>query len=94
MVASRLYRTSTDSGLQRWLTHCAPAIRELGLILHAVGPLAEALSPHPLLAGNPACSGCYPTGRDGGLVRLASHFVAEPPSKALTLPTNTTPTFS
>mgnify|MGYP001163266144 CR=1 FL=1 len=77
LAANRLHHATRDAGLFRWLRACEPAIRELGLELHAVGRTHDAIVRAGLLAGHPGLKR-YPYGRDGGLMRLVAEVVGMP----------------
>ncbi|MFC5521507.1 methylglyoxal synthase [Polaromonas jejuensis] len=82
LVAHRRHRQA-DSGLARWIAACEPAIRALGLGLHAVGGTYDALAGSGRLAGY-APLVRYPFGYEGGLMRLVSHVAgAADPKDAL-----------
>ena len=73
LVASRLHRRDGEAGLAAWLGACDAGIRALGLELHAVGGTAEAIRRQGLLAGYPGLRP-YPSGREGGVMRLVSRI--------------------
>src|SRR5688572_16434484 len=72
LAASKLHRASPDGGLLAWARHSGPAIRQIGLRLHAVGGAFATLSRSPELAGYAGLVP-YPSGGEGGLMRLVSH---------------------
>ena len=71
LVAHRRHR-QPDSGLVHWVDACEPAIRALGLGLHAVGGTYDALA-HTGRLSRYAPLVRYPFGHEGGLMRLVSH---------------------
>jgi methylglyoxal synthase len=73
LVASRLHRRDGEAGLAAWLRACDAGIRALGLKLHAVGGTAEAIRRQGLLAGHAGLRS-YPSGREGGVMRLVSRI--------------------
>ena len=74
LIAHRLHRQGSDSGLLRWLQAAEPAVRALGLGLHAVGGTYDAVQRYGLLDNFPGMVR-YPNGHAGGLTRLVSHIV-------------------
>ena len=74
LIAHRLHRQGSDSGLLRWLQAAEPAVRALGLGLHAVGGTYDAVQRYGLLDSFPGMVR-YPNGHAGGLTRLVSHIV-------------------
>ena len=71
LAAHRLHRLGPDSGLLHWARTCAPALKALGLQLHATGGAHDALVKKALLRGHLVPVG---DGRDGGLMRLVSRI--------------------
>jgi len=69
LVAHRLHRFGSDSGLLRWARACEPGLRALGMHLHATGGAHDALFKHRLLVEQVTAVG---SGREGGLMRLVS----------------------
>jgi methylglyoxal synthase len=69
LVAHRLHRFGSDSGLLRWARAREPGLRALGLQLHATGGAHDALFKHRVLGEQLQSVG---SGREGGLMRLVS----------------------
>ena len=74
LIAHRLHRQGSDSGLLRWLRAAEPSVRGLNLGLHAVGGTYDAVERYGLLDSFPGLVR-YPNGFEGGLTRLVSHIV-------------------
>lgn len=73
LAASKLHRASPDGGLLSWSRHSGAAIRAMGLRLHAVGGAYATLSRSADLGGYEGLV-AYPSGGEGGLMRLVSHI--------------------
>lgn len=71
LAAHRLHRLGPDSGLLRWARTCEPALRALGMSLHATGGAYDALASKQLLSDVLVPMG---NGRDGGLMRMVSRI--------------------
>lgn len=82
LVAHRRHR-QPDGNLIRWFEGCEPAIRALGMGLHAVGGTYDALARQGRHAAY-APLVRYPFGYQGGVMRLVSHVAgAADPKDAL-----------
>ena len=73
LAASKLHRAAPDGGLLTWARQSASAIRQTELRLHAVGGAYATLSRSAELGGYEGLVP-YPSGGDGGLMRLVSHI--------------------
>ncbi len=69
LVAHRLHRLGPDCALLRWARLCEPALKTLGLRLHATGGAHDTLVINGLLREQLSSVG---HGREGGLMRLVS----------------------
>jgi methylglyoxal synthase len=72
VAASKLHREAADRGLLVWAEACGPAVRRMGMRLHTVGRSHAALAASAAL-GDWEGLVAYPSGKDGGLMRLVSH---------------------
>jgi len=72
LAASKLHRSSPDGGLLRWARESSHTVRAMGLRLHAVHGAYATLSRSPPFKGYDGLV-AYPSGREGGLMRLVSH---------------------
>jgi methylglyoxal synthase len=73
LAASKLHRSSPEGGLLSWSRHSGARVRQMGLRLHAVGGAFATLSRSPDLGGYEGLVP-YPSGGEGGLMRLVSHI--------------------
>ncbi|HEU0201062.1 MAG TPA: methylglyoxal synthase [Burkholderiaceae bacterium] len=74
LAANRMHHERPDAALFRWLRQCEAGIRELDLHLHTVGRAHDAIVSAGLLVDHAGLVR-YPSGRDGGLMKLVAHVV-------------------
>nr|WP_255494618.1 methylglyoxal synthase [Luteibacter sp. Sphag1AF] len=80
MAASHLHRSTPDAALFRWIRSCETGIRELDLELCAVGGTYDAIVREGLLKHYPGLVR-YPSGHNGGLVKLVAGIADSSPSR-------------
>ncbi|TCV94940.1 methylglyoxal synthase [Luteibacter rhizovicinus] len=74
LVANHLHHSHPKAALFRWLHRCETGIRELNLGLHTVGGTHDAIARAGCLTNYPALRR-YPSGHEGGLVKLVAGIV-------------------
>ncbi|HEY9130914.1 MAG TPA: methylglyoxal synthase [Dyella sp.] len=77
LAANQLHHSHADAALFRWLQASERGVRELGIVLCAVGRTHAAIAAHHALDGYDKLIR-YPYGRQGGLMKLVAEIVGLP----------------